>query len=407
MLSYQWSELEKLLDIAFQKVPYYQRKFTELGIQREDIRNLEDYRRLPVLTRSEITQNLADLTPRGTPPEDLHVHATGGSSGTPLRFYRTIESFDWRSACTKRAYSWSGLRTGDPTLHLWGAPAGKVAAWPRLKASIDHTLRREVVIPTFLHDDQLWKQVYGEWQRHKPTHIIGYVSSLVRFARFIENSGLPPLPPAVGILAAAEQLDQSIREYIESALHTPVFNTYGSREFMSVAAECDRRHGLHINTENILLETADNSASEASDILITDLHNFGTVFLRYQIGDLGIVSDRICECSRGLPILESIQGRSVDVLKLANGRSITGLFFRHILKELPELLEYQVRQDSLEKITILVVLSQPLSQKSKELLENELGKLLGPVKYELQQVQEIIQGRSGKNKTILTLEDQQ
>src|SRR5690606_21011580 len=109
VLSYQWSELEKLLDIAFQKVPYYQRKFTELGIQREDIRNLEDYRRLPVLTRSEITQNLADLTPRGTPPEDLHVHATGGSSGTPLRFYRTIESFDWRSACTKRAYSWSGL----------------------------------------------------------------------------------------------------------------------------------------------------------------------------------------------------------------------------------------------------------------------------------------------------------
>ncbi len=406
-LTFQWKELEKLLDVAFTKVPYYRKKFQEMGIQRRDIRSLQDYRQLPVLTRTDITQNLSDLTPEDVSKESLHVHATGGSSGTPLRFYRTIESFDWRSACTKRAYSWSGLKAGDPTLHLWGAPAGKQSLQSRLKADLDHWMRGEVVIPTFLHDDKLWKHVYDEWKRHRPTHVVGYVSSLVRFARFVENSDLPPLPPAQGILAAAEQLDESIREYVESALRSPVFNTYGSREFMSVAAECEKKHGLHINSENLVVETAGSPGTEASDILITDLHNYGTIFLRYSIGDLGIISDRVCECGRGLPLLESIQGRSVDVLKLANGRSITGLFFRHILKELPEVMEYQVWQDSLEKITLNVVLSGPLSEQSQNLMDNELGKLLGPVKYELKQVSELQQGRSGKNKTIVSLEDQQ
>lgn len=407
LLAFQWKELGKLLDLAFEQVPYYQKKFAEAGAARGDIRSMEDYRKLPILTREQITQNLADLTPRTTKKEDLQPHATGGSSGTPLRFYRTIESFDWRSACTKRAYSWSGLRPGDRTLHLWGAPAGKISTKSKLKSRLDQTLRGEIVIPTFLHDEKLWQHVYDEWVRHKPTHVIGYVSSLVRFSRFVENSSLPPLPQATGVLAAAEQLDASIRSYIENGLKAPVFNTYGSREFMSVAAECEKRNGLHFNAENLVVETAQDASSGPSDILITDLHNWGTIFLRYSIGDLGITSDRICSCGRGLPMLESIQGRSVDILQLGNGRSITGLFFRHILKELPEILEYQVRQDSLEKITILVVLSEPVSQKSQELLDSELGKLLGPVKYELQQVSEIIQGRSGKNKTIVSLEDQQ
>lgn len=405
VLAFQWKELEKLLDIAFKQIPFYQRKYAEAGAQRSDIRTIADFRKLPILSRDELVKNLADLSPQKPLGTQLHLHATGGSTGTPVRFYRSLESFDWRSACTKRAYGWSGLRLGDPTLHLWGSPAGKVPTKNQLKMKLDQLLRNELIIPTFSQNEELWRHVYAEWNRYRPTHIIGYVSSLARFARFIDSAGLPPLHQVQGILAAAEPLEPNIRNYVESVLKAPVFNTYGSREFMSIGAECEKRNGMHVHVENLVVETAKEPQDGPSEILITDLHNLGTIFIRYAIGDLGIVSDRRCDCGRGLPLLDSVQGRTFDVLRFADGRTVPGIYFRHILKEIPEILEYQVRQDSLEKITILAVVSRPISEKSRAFLDDELRKVLGSTQIAVEPVTEILKTRSGKNKTVVGLEE--
>src|ERR1017187_6072541 len=121
LAEFQWQELRRLVEHAFQTVPYYQEKYRKAGASIADIRTREDFARLPMLTRTEVNENrerLCSTEYRGR----LLPHATGGSSGTPTRFYRTIESYDWRTAAKDRVYSWAGLHPGEKSAYLWGAP---------------------------------------------------------------------------------------------------------------------------------------------------------------------------------------------------------------------------------------------------------------------------------------------
>ena len=88
------------------------------------------------------------------------------------------------------------------------------------------------------------------------------------------------LPGLRAVLAMAEPVYDGLRLAVREVLNAPLFNTSGSREFMSMQVECDVHQGLHINGENILLETKELASEGPSEFLVTDLHNFGMPFIR-------------------------------------------------------------------------------------------------------------------------------
>lgn len=399
LLQFQWDELQALLDHVFAN-EYYRQKYAEAGIGRQDIRSWEDFRRLPVLTREEAERHRDRIrSPLYRGP--VHRHATGGSSGAPLHFYRTTDSYDWRSAATDRAYSWSGSRPGLRTLYLWGAPVGAQPRLNRGKTQLHNALLRRTILATFSQTQELWERAWSELVSWRPEFIVGYASSVLQFARFVEDRNLK----ATGVravLTGADPLSDNARAFIRTVLGAPVFNTYGAREFMSVACECDRNCGFHVNVENVVVETED--AAAVSRILITDLHNFGTLFVRYAIGDMGRMSSRVCSCGRGLPLLESIEGRTHDLITLANGRTLSHLFFPHLLKEVPEVLEYQVEQRAPDHLCVSVVAPRPVPPASRALVEEELRKVCGPaIRIELREVATIPKSASGKHQPVISL----
>jgi phenylacetate-CoA ligase len=206
------------------------------------------------------------------------------------------------------------------------------------------------------------------------------------------------------VIAAAEPFNEPTRRRIEEGIGAPVFNTYGSREFMSIAGECDRHDGLHINAENILLQTALSPEEGPSEILVTDLHNYGMPFLRYSIGDAGVLEYAPCACGRGLPRLRSIDGRILDLLQTADGRTVPGEFFPHLLKDVPEIVEYQIEQTDLRRIHLSVVLSGDFSRQSQELLAQECRKVLGDgTELEITRVDRIPRLPSGKRRPVIGL----
>jgi phenylacetate-CoA ligase len=232
--------------------------------------------------------------------------------------------------------------------------------------------------------------------------MVGYVSSLERFAEFVLRAKLQ-LPPIRAVIGAAEPLFEVTRATIESAMQAPVFNTYGSREFMSVAGECERHAGLHVNAENLLVET-ERPGSDSSEILVTDLHNHGMPFVRYRTGDAGRLLNGTCACGRGLPMLGAIDGRVLDVLRSADGRTVPGEFFPHLLKDVPEIVQFQVEQKTPAHIVITAVLSGALSDKSAALLNGEVAKVFGTAtRCELRQVDEIRALPSGKRRVTVGL----
>ncbi|MGB9605600.1 MAG: hypothetical protein ACPL88_06955, partial [Bryobacteraceae bacterium] len=212
LLEFQWGELQKLLAVAFRSVPFYQRKYARAGARLEDIRTWDDFRKLPVLTREEVNQFREQLYPVSLELERM-PHATGGSSGVPVRFYRTWESYDWRLAATHRAYSWSGCRPGERTMYLWAAPLSSQSRASRLKDRAHAVLQRRLLVPTWLQHDALWQAAFRKARRFHPRYLVGYVSSLVGFARYLEQHRLS-LPSLRAVITAAEPLAPGVRSYL-------------------------------------------------------------------------------------------------------------------------------------------------------------------------------------------------
>jgi phenylacetate-CoA ligase len=394
---FQWNELKKLLTHAFASVPFLRHKYRAAGFAPEDLRGWDDFRRLPPLTRAEVNAYGPDLCSTAYKGR-LLPHATGGSTGTPTRFFRTYESYDWRTAAKDRAYSWAGWRLGEPAIYLWGAPVGSVSWRQAWKTRAYEAVQRQLVVNTFSQNDALWNEVYSRALKFRPVLVVGYVSSLVEFAAYLRRTNRT-IPGITRAIAAAEPLFDDTRRRIEHGLGVPLFNTYGSREFMSIAAECECRDGLHVHAENLVVETRDQKGHGPSEILVTDLHNYGMPFVRYESGDLGTMADISCRCGRGLPLLKAIEGRLLEALRTADGRTVPGEFFPHLLKEIPELAHYRVEQKSINRLVISAVLTGPLSDRSETLLRREIGRVFGPgTVYELQPVTQIPGLSSGKRR---------
>jgi phenylacetate-CoA ligase len=171
---------------------------------------------------------------------------------------------------------------------------------------------------------------------------------------------------------------------------------------MSIAAECECRDGLHVNAENVVVETQGRPDDGPSEVLVTDLHNYGMPFVRYEIGDLGTLAGTPCRCGRGLPRLASIEGRVLDALRTIDGRTVPGEFFPHLLKEIPELAQYQVEQTSISRIVISAVLRTPLSECSQLLLRREVDKVFGSKTVcEVRPVSQVPRLKSGKRRVTV------
>lgn len=400
---FQWAELKKLLAHVYASVPYLRDKYRSAGIGLDDLRDWNDFRRLPVLTRQEINAHGPDLCSTMFAGR-LLPHATGGSTGVPTRFFRTYESYDWRTAAKDRAYSWSGWQLGVRALYLWGAPVGKVSWRQAFKTRAYDAVQRQLIVNTFAQSDKLWHDVYSRALSFRPSLVVGYVSSLEAFAAFLRRRQRA-IPSVRCAIAAAEPLGDDARHQIQDTLGVPVFNSYGSREFMSIAAECEQQRGLHVHAENLVVETSDLTSGEPSEIVVTDLHNYGMPFVRYATGDLGRLTEGTCPCGRGLPRLDTVEGRVLDALRTADGRVVPGEFFPHLLKDVPELAHFRVLQTRIDRLVISAVLTRPLSERSVALLDHEIGKVFGTAtRYDIQPVAQIPPLPSGKRRVTVRMD---
>ena len=125
-----------------------------------------------------------------------------------------------------------------------------------------------------------------------------------------------------------------------------------------IACECDVQQGMHINSEHVLVEfvTADGLPAPAGTparILVTDLNNRGMPLLRYQIEDMGVLSEEACACGRGLPIMKEVSGRVADFLKTRSGDAVSGISLIELtLTKVPGVEQMQLVQESLDQLLV-------------------------------------------------------
>lgn len=407
MRALQTRKLRALLEHCQTHVPYWRRRFGEMGFSWQDLKGPEDLSALPILGKDEIRAHYDDLVAENWLGRTSRK-TTGGSTGQPFSFEYTRESYERRMAVMLRGYGWAGAGFGVKRLDLWGTDLGLPSRAQRLKTQLfDALLRRRVLSSFSMRRDNLTEYAQAI-DRYRPQVIVGYTSALETLAEWVAD-GHPLNWRPSSVITAAEMLSDRQRELIERAFGAPVFHTYGCREFMLIGAECEQHRGYHASDDHLVVEVADDAGrpmtSGVGNVVITDLHNWGMPFLRYANGDLarmGNAAER-CPCGRGLTLFGPVEGRRLDVLRTPDGRIVPGEFFPHLLKEVASVDRFQVRQKQLDELQLLVVPRGEFTAADDAFLRDHVGRVMGAqVRLDIRLVDDIPLTPSGKRRVTVS-----
>jgi phenylacetate-CoA ligase len=374
----QLVRLQRLIQAVYEHVPYYTRRMKERGLVPGDFRCLADLRRLPLLDKEDIRANTGELTADNA--EGLVRSNTGGSSGAPLVFFMGRDRVSHDVAAKWRATRWWGVDVGDREIVVWGSPI-ELSTQDRVREARDLVLRTRL-IPAFEMSGNNLDRFIKEIQEFRPRMLFGYPSCLAYIARHAERRGrrMDNLGIRVAFVTS-ERLYGEQREAIESVFGCPVANGYGGRDAGFIAHACPEGN-LHITAEDIILEVlgpdgAPLPPGEAGEIVVTHLATRNFPFIRYRVGDVGVLSDEPCPCGRGLPVLREIQGRTTDFVVAKDGTVMHGLALIYVLRAIDGVAQFKIIQDSLDHTRVLIVPSRGLGAEVFGEIEARLKQRLG------------------------------
>jgi phenylacetate-CoA ligase len=243
--------------------------------------------------------------------------------------------------------------------------------------------------------EEYMAETMAKLNQFQPKYLRGYASSIYLFAKYIKDSKINIDFQPKGVFTTSEVLFDYQRECIEEVFDCGVFNQYGLNDGGISAYECEMHKGLHVDMTRSFLEVVNDDGIQLETgrkghILATSLYNYAMPFIRYDTGDLGVLSDEMCECGRNTPLLKKIVGRVSDFIYAPNGVKIHGEFFSHIFYEIDWVRQFQIVQRKMDELIIKIV-----PESNERINENDLSKL-----------NQIIINRTGEMNIIIEIVDQ-
>jgi phenylacetate-CoA ligase len=405
---FQNYRLRKIVSHAYNYVPFYHRKFRELGIYPSDIKSTDDLKKLPIIRKDEIRQNQGAIISNGFALDRLKKLSTSGSTGEPLFLYVSSAENEFRKAKHLRANMSCGQRPFD--------------RWVTITAPhhFAESMRLQKILNLFSPSpisvfDNTNEQIM-KLEEMRPDVLDGYSSSLFLLAKEIEKKDIRTITPRF-LIGGAEFIDEYSRNFIEETLNAPFYDQYSSVEFERIAWQCPVKKGYHMDVDAISIEFVDDDGEEVSfgekgEIVCTSLFSYAMPFIRYAVGDIGAKSDEYCECGRNLPLMEVVEGRKDSLLRLPDGRTLTPRAFTiafNMFKLYSYIDQFRVIQKKQDLFHIFVIIKDDKRNYEKVLrkelpvhLRKTINLPAGSVKFEIDCVNEIPLDKSGKLMTVVS-----
>ncbi|MEJ7601977.1 MAG: hypothetical protein WKG01_29040 [Kofleriaceae bacterium] len=402
--------LRRLVRHAYHQTGYYRRIMDAVDLHPDDIRDLGDLARIPVLARATAQTTVDERTAPW--PAVAVSKTTSGSTGQPLEVRLSAESRYWRDATRWRGYGWGGYRMGDKAMHLWGVPAIAPTRFHRAKLALDHKLRRDIYANCMVRSKERLLEMVEIIVRQRPTAIMGYAQAIADLARFVNAQGLRTWD-TINVIYGAERLWPHDRADVAQAFGPAVFETYGCREFMLMGMECEAHDGLHESAENLIVEILvagpDGTMrparpGEQGEVAVTDLHNLACPFIRYLTGDLATErTEAPCACGRNLRRFGPVEGRVTETMRDGDGNPVEGILFNILFLNMAKhTRQFQVVQRADNRLILRVVPSgRTLPHDAEALIREFVAKHLRGIPLEIEVVPEISLTRAGKLRRVI------
>ncbi len=363
--------------------PFFRARLDAAGLSPELAWSRETFSRIPLLSRGDLLQRAADIRCQFVPAEHGAVNEiqTSGSTGQTVAVWRTgFNGLMWM-ALTMRDHLWQSrnfsaslaviralVKTFDDPDQAqesgWGPPAallfdtGLCYAQP---LSMDVARQAEWLLA------------------RNPHYLLTYPSNLRALLDCFEALGRTP-PGLREVRTIGETLPSDLRQRCRVVLGAALVDLYSSQESGIIALQCPESGLYHLQSESLLVEVLDESdqvcrPGEVGRVVVTDLHNFATPIIRYDIRDYAEAAPA-CACGRGLPTITRILGRQRNLIVLPDGRRSWGMVGLHRFREIATVLQYQLIQHSLTDVEVRLVTPAALTPEQESRLAGVIREAL-------------------------------
>ncbi len=380
--AWQLEQATRLLRYAAGQVPFYAQLGPLLPRPGEAL-DMDRWRELPLLKRTEVQRAGATLTATQVPPEHLPLEelVTSGSTGSPVRVATTALTRLFWNALTLRDHLWhrrdwggrlAAIRYCDPGIATY--PEGTVRNTWGPPTDLLYTTGGSALLNV---RTGLGKQL--EWlARQAPAYLITYPSNALELGRSLAGARLPGLRE---LRLFGEVADAALVGECRERFGVPVIDLYSANEVGYMALQCAEHGHYHEQAESVLVEVLDESGrpcapGDTGRVVVTALWNYAMPLIRYDIGDYAQVGEA-CPCGRGLPVLRRILGRTRNLLTLPSGERLWPSLGIASMRSLAPIVQCQIVQHAIDRLEARLVVERPLSPAEEGRIRANLLKKLG------------------------------
>lgn len=365
---------------------------------------------LPVMTKKEFQKPLTQRLSKEYSLSKVYVNKTSGSSGDPFIFAKDkfCHALTWSNIIYR--FSWFGIDFNSSSqARFYGIPLDFIGnTKERIKDFLSHRYRFTI----FNLSDAVLEKVLVKFQKKKFDYINGYTSSIVLFAKFLQKKDIvlnTVCPTLKCCIVTSEMLFDDDKILLEKQFGVPVVNEYGASELDLIAFQ-NTKGEWQVNSETLFVEVLDENNTAIANgkegrIVITSLYNKAHPFIRYDIGDIGILDEK---STPKKPILKKLIGRTNDVAILPSGKKSPGLTFYYVTKSIIEddgnVKEFVIKQTKIDTFDIEYVSGTELTEVQIQQIEKAITTYLeSGLTFSFTRKEKLERSKSGKLKQFVSL----
>ncbi|MEM3386432.1 MAG: phenylacetate--CoA ligase [Nitrososphaerales archaeon] len=385
----QLKRLKEVVHRVYECVPFYYSKMKELNVSPDDIRSIEDVRKLPFTTKNDLRNNYPFKLSAVPLSEIVEIHASSGTTGTPTLGYYTENDLKNWGDLVGRAFKMAGVGKSDVvqiTASL-GMFSGGFAFY--------HGARRvgATIVPASAGYSRRQLQYMIDFGTTTVCAITSYMLRLAEIAKEMNIDPISNTSVRKGLLGS-EAWSQQMWKRVCETWNMDAYDAYGLTELNGgpgVAADCQFHDGLHVWEDHYIVEVVDPNSGEhceleeKGELVFTTLCKEAMPLLRYRTRDVSFLyASENCDCGRTLRRIGRIQGRTDDMIKVSGVNFWPSLIEEALLKH-PEVgPEYQIivdRVSEVDRLTIYIETKTIINEEEKkkvlsQTLRDELRELL-------------------------------
>ncbi len=385
----QNARLRLLIQRAWEHVPFYRDRWEKAGVTPDEIRRIEDLRRLPVISRRDFEESLALHPPFGNYQGDFHairVQASSGTSGRAKPFFQTQNDWNIIANFWARRLHAQDVKRGD-ILQVVFAYSLFIAGFTATEGAMR---LGALVVPAgsgAITPSERQIRILRDW---KTQVLVGTPTYILHLADVAQKMGLDTRADfdLHTTIHTAEAMTEPARRAIEGRWGVNAYDSFGSVETGAPTFECEFKNGYHINEDGYLFEILDPETlspvheGQEGFITVTSLFKEAAPVIRYNLEDITSIMAEPCPCGRTLKRLAKVKGRASEMLKI-RGAVFYPTAVETVLDKIPELSrEYLVVVDRVGQLDCVTLHAECRSQEAhrpglKERIEKELKATTG------------------------------